>query len=178
MGLRFAQKVREIKRYRFTPLVFITSLEDPQLYSYKQLHCLRYIEKPFDPKQVESIVLEALEFPAQDDEERFAYFRKDGIIYAKHIHDIIYIETKRRKSVIHCKNDVLEVPYKTSDEILQELDSERFVRCSRYAIINVKYIEYLDFTNRYIKLKYVATPIEIGNSMKNKLKERLGSGVR
>lgn len=178
LGLRFAQRIREIKRYRFTPLVFITSLEDPQLYSYKQLHCLRYIEKPFDPEQVKSIVLEALEFPTQDDEERFAYFRKDGIIYAKHIQDIIYVETKRRKSVIHCKNDVLEVPYQTSDEILRQIDSEHFVRCSRYAIINIKYIEYVDFTNRYIKLKYVTSSIEIGNSMKTKLKERLESGVR
>ena len=175
LGLEFAQRVREIKRYRFTPLVFITSLEDPQLYSYSQLHCLRYIEKPFSPQQVRRTVLEALEFPIRDDEERVAYFRKDGIIYAKNINDIIYIENIRRKVVIHCKNDVLDIPNKTSDEIMKELDCSSFVQCSRYAIINTKYIEYVDFTNRYIKLKDIELPVEIGYSMKRRFKEKLES---
>ena len=120
-------------------------------------------------------MLEALEFPIRDDEERVAYFRKDGIIYAKNINDIIYIENIRRKVVIHCKNDVLDIPNKTSDEIMKELDCDLFVQCSRYAIINTKYIEYVDFTNRYINLKDIEVPVEIGYSMKRRFKEKLES---
>ena len=43
-GLRFVEAVREIPKYSFTPLIFITSLEDPKLFAYKELHCFGYIE--------------------------------------------------------------------------------------------------------------------------------------
>lgn len=174
MGLKFAQEIRKIKKYQFTPIIFITSLEDPQLYSYSHLHCYGYIEKPFCIEKVQKTVIKALEFPVEDDVDRFAYFRKNGIVYAKHINDIVYIENVRRKVVIHCKNDTLEIPYKTSDEILQEIDSKSFIQCSRYAIINKRYIEEIDYVNRYVKLKYISEPVEIGAIMKSRLKEKLG----
>lgn len=174
MGLQFAQETRKIKKYQFTPIIFITSLEDPKLYSYSQLHCYGYIEKPFSPDKVRKMVMKALEFPVEDDEERFVYFRKDGIVYAKQICDIVYIENIRRKVVVHCKNDILVIPYKTSEEILREMDSELFIQCSRYAIVNKRYIEEIDYVNRYIKLKYINEPVEIGAIMKNRLKEKLG----
>lgn len=80
----------------------------------------------------------------------------------------------RRKVIIHCKNDVLEIPYKTCEEIMREVDSELFIQCSRYTIINKKYMEEIDYTNRYIKLKYVKHPVEIGTVMKSRLKEKIG----
>lgn len=175
MGLRFAQEIREMKRYQFTPLVFITSMEEPKLCSYSQLHCFSYIEKPFSPEQVRKTVLKALEFSIEDDSERFVYFRKDGIVYAKCIKDIIYIENTRRKVVIHCKNDVLEIPYKTCTEIMKEIDSKSFIQCSRYTIINKKYIEQIDYANRYVKMKYTECPVEMGAIMKNRFKEKMGA---
>ena len=170
-GLLFAQKIREIQTYQFTPIIFVTSLEDPKLYSYSHLHCWGYIEKPFDVEKVKQTIMEALKFPIDDDMERSVYFRKNGIIFAKKVKDIIYIENERRKIIIHCKDDVLDIPYKTCDEILEELDSKIFIRCSRFAIINKAYIEKIDYTNRYIKLKYIDNPVEIGIAMKNKIRE-------
>ena len=170
LGLSFAREIREIKKYRFTPLIFVTSLEDPKLYSYSQLHCFGYIEKPYDVEQVKKLVSRALEFPVEDDDERYVYFRKDGIVYSKCIKEIIYIENSRRKVVIHCKNDVLEIPYKTCDEILKEVDSGQFVQCSRYTIINKKYVEEIDYTNRYLKLSGIGELIEIGVIMKKQFR--------
>ena len=72
---------------------------------------------------------------------------------------------------------MLEIPYKTCEELMNEMDSKYFVQCSRYAIINKSYIEQIDYTNRYIKLKYVKAPVEIGVIMKNKLKEKIGDRV-
>ena len=170
-GMDFAQSIRGIIKYQFTPLIFITSLEDPTFCSYTQLHCFSYIEKPFDPKKVQKVISKALEFPVVDDVERFVYFRKDGIIYSKCIKDVIYVEIARRKIVIHCKDDVLEIPYKTCEEIMRDLDSSAFIRCSRYGIINVNYIEEIDYTNRYIKMKHIKEPVEIGIIMKTKFRE-------
>lgn len=54
--------------------------------------------------------------------------------------------------VIHYKNDILEIPYKTGEEILKDIDLVQFVRCSRYTIVNRQYIVAIDYANRYIKL--------------------------
>lgn len=172
-GLNFARDIREITKYRFTPLIFITSLEDPKLYSYSRLHCFGYIEKPFSVSQVRDTVLSALEFPTSEDEERCVYFRKDRIVHSVCVKDIIYIEISRRKIVIHCTYDVLEMPYITCEEMLRELDSNSFIQCSRYCIVNRKYIEQIDYTNRFIKLKEINTSIEIGAVMKKTFKYRI-----
>lgn len=176
-GLRFVQEMRGVKRYLSTPIIFITSLEDPKLYSYSQLHCFGYIEKPFDVKQVQKGILEALETVTEAEDRRCVYFRKDGIIYSKYICDITYIEISRRKIIIHCVNDVLEVPYKTCNEILRELGSDMFIQCSRYTIVNKEFIEQMDLTNRYIKLKGMDEMLEIGVTMKKKFGRAFGYGM-
>lgn len=161
-GLRFAEQIRAHARYKYTPIIFITSLYDPKVYTYSQLHCYEYIEKPFSVPQVRDTILSALEMPLVQDDDRNVYFRKDGIIYSKKINEIVYIENSRRRISLHCVNEELEIPYKTCDEILRELDSESFVQCSRFAIVNKNFIEQIDYTNRYIKLKYCNEPVDIG----------------
>lgn len=175
-GLRFANDLRRDKRYEFTPIIFITTLEDPRLYSYSQLHCFGYIEKPFNPLQVQQLVRSALNFPIAVPDNKILYFRNDGIIYSIHVEDIIYIENSRRRLHIHCVKEDFEVAYKTVTEILAELDSPDFLQCSRYVIVNRNYIEKIDFTNRYLNLKGVKETIEIGIIMKKHFRDRMEHG--
>lgn len=49
-GMKFADHIREVERYHFTPIIFITGLEDPSLYAYSDVQCYSYIEKPYDTK--------------------------------------------------------------------------------------------------------------------------------
>jgi len=172
-GLNFARELRGISKYKFTPVIFLTSLEDPKLYAYSQLRCFGYIEKPFMADKVQEIILEALEFPVKEDEDRSVYFRKDGIVYSVKVKDIVYIQSNKRKLKIVCVNDILEIPYKTCDEILKELDSQAFVQCSRSGIVNKEFIEHIDYTNRFIKLRNIDEPVEIGIIMKKAFKQRM-----
>ncbi len=74
-GLKFVETIRGIHKYKFSPLIFITSLEDPELYAYKELHCFGYIEKPFNPKEVINMVKLALEFPEKEKKDKNIYLR-------------------------------------------------------------------------------------------------------
>lgn len=177
-GLELARTVRESTRYKHTPIIFTTSVEDPKLYSYSQLHCFEYIEKPYDPEQVRKTVLAALEMPKYSDDDRYVSFQKDRILYSVRIGDIVYIRISRRNLEIHCVNDVLEIPYIGANEILNKLDSESFLQCSRYYIVNRTYIEQIDYSNRYIKMRNVEEQIEIGTVMKSKFKEKMDKWFR
>ncbi len=175
-GLNFAKQIREISKYKHTPLIFITSLEDPKLFSFYQLHCYSYIEKPFDVSRTKKIIKEALEVPVVEEDDRYIYFQKDGIAYSVYIRDIIYIESCRRKVILYFSDSSLEFSYKTCREVLQDLDSASFIQASRNYIINRKYIEYIDRTNRFVKLKYIREPIEIGTVMKKSFIKNIEHG--
>lgn len=172
-GLGFAKAIRKHKKYEFTPIIFVTALQDPKLYSYSKLHCYAYIEKPFKAEEVKQIVEEALNFPKQEVRDQLVFFRKEGIVYAKDVRDVIYVECSRRKALIHCLEETLEIPYMTCERIMTELNSDDFIQCSRYTIINRRYIERIDYSNRYVKMKHISTQIEIGIAMKNSFRKKL-----
>lgn len=172
-GLRFVQEMRGVKRYEFIPIIFITSLQDPKLYTYSQLKCFEFIEKPFDERRVEKAISRALNFPVASDHDRFIFFKKDGITYSLCIEEIQYIDIIRRNLTVHCESGVFHVPYKTCKEMMKELGSTSFTKCNRFTIINKRHIEYVDYTRRYVKLKNVKRVFDIGPIMKNKFKKEM-----
>lgn len=167
-GMKFAEHIRTFQKYKYTPIIFITALEDPELHAYSDLHCYYYVEKPYDAEKVSAVISEALEFPAVHNAPQNVFFRKDGILYKKEISEIIYIENSRSGQTVYCINGNLKLPYKPNKKILEELASDKFIQCSRYYIVNRDYIDKIDTVNRYIQLKGLKTPIEIGNSYKKK----------
>ena len=172
-GLNFAQEMRNVKRYEYVPIIFITMLQDPKLFSFKNLKCFDFIEKPFDEKIVRENILKALDVPLAEEEERIVFYRKDGIAFSMDPDEIYYIDVRRRSLTVYCVSGVMEVPYKTCKEILKEIGSKFFTQCSRYTIINKRYIEYIDYASRYVKIKGIKEYIEIGAVIKNKFKAEM-----
>lgn len=167
-GLRFAEHLRTFQRYKFTPIIFITALEDPRLHAYSDIHCYNYIEKPYDPVKVAAIVSEALSFPKLEEEARFIFFRKEGILYKKRITEIVYVENSRAGQVVHCLNGNLRLPYKPIKQIIEELGADKFLQCSRFTVVNRDYIEKIDMVNRYIQMSVLKEPVEIGYAFKKR----------
>ena len=50
-GIQFAEEIRSIRKYEFTPLVMITSVAGLEMEAYRRLHCYQYVVKP-DRKSV------------------------------------------------------------------------------------------------------------------------------
>ncbi len=162
-GIRLAKKIREIPKYLFTPLIFVTSLEDPELYAYRSLHCFGYIEKPYEAKQVQDILQQALQFKTSNDEECVLHFRRDGILYPVKCRDVLYIESIQHMMHIHMvSGKELKIPYKTAKQIIREADFSSFLQCSRNVIINTAYVEDVDMTNRYLTLGHTSYKPAIG----------------
>lgn len=167
-GLKFAERLRTFQRYKFTPIIFITALEDPRLHAYSDLHCYKYIEKPYDPAKMAAIITEALSFPKLEEEARYVFFRKDGILYKKKITEIVYVENSRAAQIVHCLNGNLKLPYKPIKQIIEELGADKFIQCSRFNIVNRDYIERIDIVNRYVEMTVLKESVEIGYAFKKR----------
>lgn len=161
-GINFAQRIRTLPKYLFTPIIFITALADPELHAYRNIHCFGYIEKPFSSKQVSSLLSQALNYTTCKEENIIIYLRKEGVLYSIHIEDVVYIQVQHHIMKIYLRNEDIEIPYKTIKSILDEVDSKDIIQCNRYTIVNRQYIDNIDYTNRYIKLKGINKVLEIG----------------
>ncbi len=175
-GIKFAEYIRQQKKYIYTPIIFVTSLDDPMLYSSRDFHCYSYIEKPYNISHVKKTIREALLMPLQPERSASIYFRNNGLLYKKEKARIVYIENSKRCRIIHATDGDVKLAYMPCRDILQELDSECFIQCSRYAIVNKDYIEYVDVANRLIKLRGYPEPVEIGVTYKKLFMRNVANG--
>ena len=176
-GLRLVERIRTIPKYMFTPVVFVTSLEDTTKYAYTDLNCLSYIEKPFSPERVKQVVKKALNFSTEKEKEQTYCFRKDGILYPVKVDDIFYMESINHEICIHMKKDnLLTIPYKTCKQLLSEIDASCLIQCSRSTIINKNHVYNIDIQNRYISFKDINDKVLIGITFKKKVLAEFENG--
>lgn len=169
-GIRLVERIRNVPKYMFTPVLFITSLEDATGYAYRDLNCLGYIEKPFSPEQVSGLVRKALYYSTMKEKDATYCFRKDGILYPVKVREIIYMESINRLIYIHTANgDVLTVPYASLKEILNDMDTDCMMQCSRSLVVNKDYVENIDIPNRMVTLKNRPERLEIGKTYRKKI---------
>lgn len=166
-GAEFAQNIRMVSRYHFTPIIFLTALYDEQLTMYSSIHCYRFIEKPCDYDELEEVIRDAIQFRTENAKDRCLYYRVGGVIYSIEIRNIIYAQSKRHDLRIVTTEDEVTVPYKTCKALLKELDSEDFLQCSRGTVVNKNFVKKIDAVNRYIYLKGRREILEIGVVLKN-----------
>lgn len=170
-GLRFAERVRSLEKYLFTPMIFITSLEDSKYITYEKLHCYSFIEKPFDPQQVQNVIAQCLKYADREEKEHTIFFRNDGVIFSVNIEEMVYGESRNHMFCVHMRNgDVIKIPYITMKNFLDTADSRSLLKCSRNAVINTKLIKNIDIANRVIELS-TGHRIEIGLKYKKILKD-------
>lgn len=173
-GIQFVEKLRQMEQYKYTPVIFITSLIDQQMNAFHKLHCFDYIEKPFENEVVCDKVMTALGMPLLRTkyDVNFTY-RKDGVLYMLNTEQIICAEMIRRKLHVYTVDDEVDIPYKTVRDMLKELPREYFLQCNRGALVNRKYIEAVDRMNHYVRMRN-GKQLEIGCKLGKSFYEELG----
>lgn len=162
-GLKFVYNVRKVEKYKFTPIIFITSLEDASFYSYRELHCYGYFEKPFDEKAAIKVIKDALYYNSfVSNEKKMIFFRKDGIVYPININEMVFCDSSNHRMRIKTIGEIMEFPYRTCKSILLEADADILIQCSRRTIVNKDFIKSIDPVNRFIELRHNYGLIEIG----------------
>lgn len=171
-GLKYVSGIRDIERYAFTPVIFITSLEDAKYYTYEKLHGYSFVEKPFDTEEVKKTIEKCMTFPAPAKEDRSLFYRRDGIILSVNCSEIVYLESIHHVLHIHLVNgDTMKIPYITLKRFLEDADCPELIQCNRSTIFHRNSFENADWGNGIIKLKGCSEMIRVGVMFKKKLKE-------
>lgn len=175
-GLKFVESIRGVTRYEFTPVIILTCLEDLRSYSYENLHCYAFIEKPFSRERLKKTIEECLRSPRMPERARTLYYRKEGAILAVQREDIMYATSIRHSIHIHTsKKDTIAIPYLTVKKFLADVNSRDFMQCSRSTVVNKKYISSVDLTRRKIWLGDGDKSVEIGVTYVATIREMFGS---
>lgn len=171
-GIKFVERIRTIEKYKFTPII-TTSLEDPKLHSYSYLHCYRYFEKTYDINDLLETVLEVLKFELPREKSKIIYYKREGLLFSINTHDIIYVESCNRYIQYHCIDGIHKAPYQSCKKIVEEMESNDFIQCSKNTVVNRKYVLCVDVINRYITLMNDYGTLEIGPRMKKEFISKL-----
>lgn len=175
-GIAFVSTLRELEQYYFTPVIFFSSIDEVKMYAYTMLNCYGYVERPYDVEKLRKMIKKALTFPGTERKKEYVFFRDKGIFHFFRKTEIIYIENIQRKVLVHAVDRDVELSYLTCQKILNHLNSEQFLQCSKSTIVNLEYINNIDFTNRYLELGKRKVKIEIGSVLvkqfKKEMKER------
>lgn len=171
--LKFVEDIRQFDKYAFVPVILISYLTDECLHAFRELHCYGYLEKPFSYEAAGELIRDALRFKMPKREKRFVYFKNGCVLHPIRVSEIVYIEHKRRQMLIHTREKIIDIPYHTSSNTMQQLIDEDFVSCSRGIIVNLDFIESLDGINRYLVLREGMGQLEVGRSYVKKIKDAL-----
>lgn len=171
-GIKFIQQIREHAKYMFTPVIFISKLEDPKFYAFCKLHSYAYIEKPFSMEEVKAVFEDAIRYPGSIKNSELC-MRNDGILYPVKPEDVIYVECEQKLLHIYTINGCINIPNVPMKKLLKELEESgaSFQQCNRHTIVNWKYIENIDLVNRYIAFKNSDRALDIGFSFKRQLRK-------
>lgn len=173
-GITFADNIRKLDQYQITPMIFTTALEDPKLHAYTKLHCYHYFEKPIDMDELKEAVVKTLQMKIKKQEKEYVYFKINGIIFPIKINRIVYIDNKVTSLRVKCSNgEEINVPYKSSRQMLLELDSNKFLKCNKSMIINMDYVEYIDYNQSIVQLKDDYGQVKIGKRLLKSFKESI-----
>ena len=94
-------------------------------------------------------------------------FRTEGMLAMIAVSEIVYVESVNHRLEIVTTSGRIEIPYKTCNSLLKELDSDNFVLCKRGVIVNLEFVKKVDTVNRYILLADDFGSLEIGPILKN-----------
>ena len=152
-GIELAEKIRKIKGYELTGIIFLTTEKQLILDAFKKTHCYEFIVKPYESKDVVDIINIFNENKKMDNkkvDEFLLITLENKVKYKLRIKDIIFIEYLSRRCVIHTTKGVLTTREYTLNKISTLINCENIVQTHKSFLVNCTYIQKIE--KEYYKL--------------------------
>lgn len=141
-GLALAKKIRNIHKYEFSWIIFLTANIEYIIQAFKQVHCYDYIIKPYNKNQIctaiKKIIINEKEGTSID--KSIFLNLKNNIIVSICVNIILFIEVQGRKCVFHTTNGDY-IAYNISlKKILDSINYENIVQSHKAFAVNIEHI--------------------------------------
>lgn len=175
-GIELAKRIRNIKKYQFTHIIFITAIPTKEMEAFHDIHSYDYIIKPFTDKDLQKIMKEILidyvESKPEKEEKKYLSLDFNSIKQRIYYEDILYIEYIFRKITIVTKNEKIQYKHISLKEFKKNFPGN-FLQIHQSILVNKLYIKKIDLKERYVFLKGTKKKLTIGSSYKEIAKEIL-----
>lgn len=171
-GITFANEVRRMRKYEFTPLVMVTSVAGLEMDAYRSLRCYQYIVKPYDQKEIEKLV-DKLLFHLRSEQKPAVVVKKNGINYRILCEDIVFCSAIPRGVCLCLKKEQIEIPYLSVRSLLEKLPEDQFFQCHRMYLVNRDAVRYYDLVNQMIEVEGYEDKIDIGVTFKAEVRRQM-----
>ena len=164
-GMDFVRNIRQIPSYKLVPVIFLSTLEDAEMYAYRELHCYKFFMRPVYPQELQAAIRDVIDNQTGG-ARGVLTLRNQHKIYVFDKDEIAFIKSSRDKVTIMTRTDRTELYFYTCSELLRLLDSRNFAKCNRNTIVNVRYIYLVDPVDEWIVLKHDLGKLKLGPVIK------------
>ncbi|MCY6354451.1 LytR/AlgR family response regulator transcription factor [Clostridium sp. ZS2-4] len=150
-GLDLALQLRQMPKYEFGWIIFITTHMEYITQAFKQVHCYDYILKPYSKEEVKNMAQRIIEYiknnnfkENKDDKQDVVFELIKGIKVKIDIKDIIFIEVRLRTCTIHTTNGKYKIAGLTLKKALELIQYKEIVQCHKSFAVNINYISKIE----------------------------------
>ena len=170
-GFNLGMELKNIPKYKNTPMVFETSYPNHIFSIINELHCIYYLIKPYEKSDIQHMLNKILNY--NNLEKRFSIKDSFGINSYINDNDIIYVNTNRHTlEIFTTVNSFLCMNYSLA-QLIKE--SDVLIQCHKSYAINPKFITNLDKTTYTVTLQFndKVFSIPIGRKYKETLLRKM-----
>ena len=158
-GLDLAMKIRNIDKYQFSQIIFLTTHMEYITQAFKQTHCYDYIIKPYNQEDVQAMLNKIILYENsrlnnrndnlnedrndnfnEDKDREIVITLKSGIYVGIKIDDIFFIEVKVRECDVNTVNGVYIASNMSLKKMMKLINCEYIIQSHRAFAINKNYI--------------------------------------
>ncbi len=158
-GIETADKIRRIDKHVI--IVFVTSHTKYMQESFK-CSPFRFLVKPVEFEDFKKVYYEIL-LKISENEETFVFLenKKRKRIFCS---DIVFMESSAHSIIIHTRNGETHKIRKTMNELIKEINPEKFARTHRAYVVNLDYV--YQISENEISLHSYSAPVHLSKSYK------------
>jgi DNA-binding LytR/AlgR family response regulator len=151
-GLKFAQEIRRIEKYKLTWIIFVTIYKEYMLSAFKKIHCYDYIVKPYNKENIQRVTKGLLsdnkiQVAVTEVRDKFIIAPIKNIQVKIFVNEIVFVEVFIRTSIIHTINGSFSIDYLSLKKLNSMIDDKNILQSHRSYLVNVKYINKIEKTN-------------------------------
>ncbi|MBC2581543.1 LytTR family DNA-binding domain-containing protein [Clostridium sp. DJ247] len=148
-GLDLALELRNIEKYKFSWVIFITTHVNYMIQAFKEIHCYDYIIKPYDKDEVIEITKHLIsgsymKNSSENKDKHIVFNLHKGVSIRLKVDEIIFIEVNLRVMTIYTKNKNYKVKKLPLKKVLEMIDSDNILQSHKSFAVNIDFINKIE----------------------------------